>query len=145
TDGQDRKLAELHARIAATEAEWPALREAARPAFAAWLANRGGRPGRPTGMVGDFALWRIDGGKVANRADAAKPARAAEGPTRRADGDGLFAELSGENGYTFPGVGHFTRSDPFSLTLDVRPSALAPRAVLVHHSRAPIDAGSRGY
>src|SRR6185503_9446863 len=40
---------------------------------------------------------------------------------------------------------HFTRDDPFSLSLWVKTPALLQRAVLVHHSQAPIDAGSRGY
>ena len=42
-------------------------------------------------------------------------------------------------------MGHFRRSDPFTLALRVMPTIKAARAVLVHHSRAPIDAGSRGY
>src|SRR5205823_14120155 len=55
------------------------------------------------------------------------------------------AELSGENGFTFPGVGHFGRADPFTLSLWVNAPKHVPRAVVVHHSRAPVDAGSRGY
>jgi hypothetical protein len=58
---------------------------------------------------------------------------------------GQAVELSGENGFTFPGVGHFTRDDSFTLSLWVKAPAAVPRAVLVHHSQAPIDAGSRGY
>src|SRR5262249_24799836 len=58
---------------------------------------------------------------------------------------GRGAELSGENGFNFPGVGHFTRSDPFTLSLWLRAPPLAARAVVIHHSKAPVDAGSRGY
>ena len=53
--------------------------------------------------------------------------------------------LTGENGLTFPGVGHFTRVDPFTIGLWLKPASHAPRMVVAHHSRAPIDAGSRGY
>ncbi|MFO0807184.1 MAG: DUF1553 domain-containing protein [Gemmataceae bacterium] len=142
TAEQDARLAALTAKVAATEAEWPALRESARPAFAAWLAARGELPKRPAGLVADYALGHVEGGKVANRVDPAKPGKAHEGPRIV---DDAFAELSGENGFTLPGVGHFTRADAFTLALTIRPSAHAPRAVVVHHSKAPVDAGSRGY
>jgi len=58
---------------------------------------------------------------------------------------GKGVELNGEDGFVFPGLGHFTRDDPFSLSLWVKAPTLPQRAVLVHHSQAPIDAGSRGY
>src|SRR5207302_3071789 len=44
-----------------------------------------------------------------------------------------------------PGVGHFTRDDPFSISLWLNPATSVPRAVVLHHSKAPVDAGSRGY
>src|SRR5207302_3104147 len=82
---------------------------------------------------------------AANSVDPSKPANAVEGP-KLVDGKiGKAAELSGENGFTFPGIGHFSRVDPFSLGLWLQTPEHSPRAVVVHHSRAPIDAGSRGY
>ena len=53
--------------------------------------------------------------------------------------------MSGENGFVFPGVGQFSRADPFSLALWLRTPTLAPRFVVAHKSKAPVDAGSRGY
>src|SRR5207248_4663033 len=79
------------------------------------------------------------------RSSDLKPAVPHEGPTLIDGKVGKAAELNGENGFTFPGVGHFTRADPFSLSLWLRTPSLAPRLVVVHHSMAPIDAGSRGY
>jgi hypothetical protein len=59
---------------------------------------------------------------------------------------GPVAQLDGENGFAFPGVGTFKRTDAFSFSLWLRPPApLAARSVVVHHSKAPADAGSRGY
>ena len=62
--------------------------------------------------------------------------------------DGKFgkaAELSGENGFVFPGLGTFTRADPFSLGIWLKTASHEPRMTVIHHSKAPIDAGSRGY
>jgi hypothetical protein len=42
-------------------------------------------------------------------------------------------------------VGHFKRTDPFSISLWLRPGELQARAVVLHHSRAWTDSGSRGY
>src|SRR5581483_4682998 len=92
-----------------------------------------------------FDFDAIKDGKVANAADPAKPGRAVEGPALVDGHAGKAASLSGENGFTFPGVGHFNRADPFSLALWVRTPDRAPRYVVVHHTKAPIDAGSRGY
>jgi mono/diheme cytochrome c family protein len=141
TDEQDKKLAELAGKIAAKEAEWAKVREAARPAFEKW----GGVVGRPAGVVGEFPLAGVVDGKVPNRADPAKPGKPHDGPRFSKLVFPPFAELSGEDGFVFPGVGHFTRSDPFTLAIWVQQPVHTPRAVVVHHSRAPVDAGSRGY
>src|SRR5205823_106417 len=116
-----------------------------RPAFEAWAKERGPVKEIP-GVVARFPLGSADGGKVANAADPAKPGRPHEGPKFATRSGRACAELDGENGFTFPGVGHFHRADALTLAIAVRPPERhAPRAVVVHHSRAPIDAGSRGY
>jgi hypothetical protein len=53
--------------------------------------------------------------------------------------------LSGENALTFPGVGVFERSDPFSIGLSLRAPRHYDRAVVLHRSKAWTDSGSRGY
>ena len=53
--------------------------------------------------------------------------------------------LDGENNVTFPGVGAFTRSDPFTISLWIRAPKHLDRAVVFHRSRAWTDAGSQGY
>ena len=58
---------------------------------------------------------------------------------------GQAVELSGENGFTFGRAGHFDRADAFTLSLWLQTPSHAPRLVVLHHSKAPIDAGSRGY
>ncbi|SIO26182.1 Concanavalin A-like lectin/glucanases superfamily protein [Singulisphaera sp. GP187] len=144
-DATDQKIADLDRRIAVQEVELRSLRDPARSDFQAWLtAKKSQEPPRPT-PVASFAFDAIQGGKLANTADPSKPANASEEPALVAGKTGQAVELNGENGFTFPGVGHFSRVDSFSIVLNLQAPARAPRFVVLHHSRAPIDAGSRGY
>jgi hypothetical protein len=145
TDEQDAKLAQLNAQIAEKEKALAALREPARPAFAEWLKSRASGPVDVAGEVAAFDFETIEKGKIANAIDAAKPGNAVEGPQLVAGRVGQCAELTGENGFTFPNLGHFTRADAFSFAIAVQPAAPAPQAVVFHHSKAPVDAGNRGY
>jgi hypothetical protein len=77
--------------------------------------------------------------------DSSKPAHAHEDPKLVEGKFGQAAELNGENGFTFPGVGNFTRTDPFSIALWIQTASHADRQLILHHSKAPADAGSRGY
>ncbi len=142
TDSQDAKLAELRTAVETKRDALVKARGVARAEFAKWK-----RPAKldVPGLVGSYSFDEIKAGKVANGADAKTPGGAVEGPKLVPGKLGQAVELTGENGFTFPGVGHFTRDDPFTLSLWVRTPAPTPRAVLVHHSQAPIDAGSRGY
>jgi len=140
----DAKLAEFTRLIAAKETEVRSLRDSATEAFNTWLASKPKDPIVP-GLVGAFSFDAIKDGKTANAVDSKKPAQAVDGPKPVAGKYGQAVELDGEDGFNFPGVGHFSRVDPFSLSFWLEAPAPSPRAVILHHSRAPIDAGSRGY
>ena len=137
----ERRSRTKEGRLAAARAK------AARPAFEAWLANAAEGAAELPGLVAALLVRRVEGQPGRRtRADAKKPGkRARRAEARRRARSGRRVELTGENGFTFPGVGHFTRTDPFTLSLWLKPPTHAPRAVVVHHSQAPIDAGSRGY
>lgn len=47
--------------------------------------------------------------------------------------------------YEFPGIANFSRSDPFTFSFWLKQEAPAARAVVLHHSRAGVDAANRGY
>lgn len=142
-DTTDAKLAHLRRQIQAKEKELEAERTKAKSAFEEWL------PTRPSTFapraVASFSFDEIANNQSANSADTKKPAQAVEGPKLVPGKIGNAVELNGENGFNFPGIGHFSRVDPFSLSLWLRPPSHAPRFVVLHHSKAPIDAGSRGY
>ena len=142
TDEQEAKIAELRKAVAAKEGEYAAAREAAKRAFAKWTKPK---ELSVPGLVAAYSFDELKGNQIANRVDAKSPGNAHEGPKLVPGKDGQAAELNGENGFTFPNVGHFSRTDPFSLSLWLKTASHVPRAVVVHHSQAPVDAGSRGY
>ena len=138
TAEQDKKIVDLRTAIQEKGRGMSAITFQAQGAFLNWK-----RPEKldSPGLVASYKFSEMKNGKVENKADAKTPGSAVEGPKAATDG----VSLSGENGFTFPGVGHFTRDDSFSLSVRVKSPSVLPRAVLVHHSQAPIDAGSRGY
>src|SRR5437660_2349106 len=140
----DEKLAKLAQQIAAKEKQFGALREAAHGAFAEWLTNKPPEPTVP-GLIAAFSFDHMQSNKVANSADSSKPGETHETPTLVEGKHGMAAQLNGDNGFTFPGIGHFTRTDPFSIALWLQTPIHASRQVVLHHTKAPADAGSRGY
>ena len=144
TDEQDRKLAGLAATVTDREKALAAERENAKAGFEAWLATRPKDIPAPA-PVAAFDFDELAKNQSPNAADPKHPAHAHDGPSLVRGKRGKAAGLSGENGFTFPGVGHFTRSDPFSFSLWINAPAPTARAVVLHHSKAPVDAGSRGY
>lgn len=164
TDAQDAKLATLRKAIREKQKQLKAAEANAGQAFAEWLKTRRtdahgenkaassdaksekeAFPARLRGEVAAFSFDSIKNNKVENADDPAKPGKAVEGPKMVPGKFGGAALLSGDNGFVFPAIGHFTRADAFSLAIWINTPALAARMVIVHHSRAPIDAGSRGY
>jgi hypothetical protein len=143
TDEQDRKIAELRKNIAEKEAELARTREAAKRGFERWLGSE--RERALPGLVAAYSFDELKDNKIVNAVNAKSPGNAHEGPKLVPGKTGQAAELTGENGFTFPTVGHFSRTDPFSLSLWIKTPAHAPRMVVLHHSQAPVDAGSRGY
>jgi hypothetical protein len=143
-DATDARLAKLSQQIAQREKDFAALRYSARGPFFEWLKSK---PATSTvsGLVAAFSFDEIKDKKVTNSVDASKPAHAQENPKLVPGKTGQAVELDGENGFTFPGIGHFTRTDPFSFALWLQTPAHAERQVILHHTKAPADAGSRGY
>lgn len=145
-EATDAKLAELGKKIAEKEGQAASLHVEAKTGFEEWLQQR------PTmdfqklpGLVAQFDFEELKENKLPNRVNEKAPANAVEGPKLEQGRAGNSAQLNGENGFTFPGIGHFTRADPFTLSIWIKSAVHAERAVVVHHSKAPIDAGSRGY
>lgn len=143
-EATDARLAKLSNQITRREKDLVALRESARGPFSEWLKSKPPTPTVP-GLVAEFSFDEITDKKSTNSIDSSKAALAHEDPKLVPGNIGQAVELNGENGFTFPGIGHFTRTDPFSITLWLQTPSHAERQVILHHSKAPADAGSRGY
>lgn len=143
-DATDARLAKLSRQIAQHEKDLANLHESARGSFSEWLKSRPAAPTVP-GLIAAFSFDEIKDQKSVNSVDSSKPAHANENPKLVPGKTGQAVELDGENGFTFPGIGRFTRTDPFSFALWLQTPSHAERQVVLHHSKAPADAGSRGY
>ncbi|MFO0936307.1 MAG: DUF1553 domain-containing protein [Gemmataceae bacterium] len=142
TDEQDQKRAKLTAKVAEKEAAFREIQKAARGDFKNWKKPK---DLMLPGLVAHYPFDKLEKNQTPNLADVKHPGIGSDNPRLGKGKLGQAVELTGENGFHFPGVGHFTKSDPFSISLWIKPADHAPRAVVLHHSRAPIDAGSRGY
>lgn len=97
-------------------------------------------------LAGHYPLDEVgEDQQIANLATPDKPGRVAYGPEAIGGVIEGALGLDGENNVTFPGIGEFTRHDPFTLALWIKLPTLMDRAVVLHRSRAWTDAGSRGY
>jgi hypothetical protein len=145
TDEQDRQLAALRRKTVDAEQELAKQRAAAAHDFAAWLSEKGPKPEQLQGLAASFSFDSLEGGKLANSVEPGKVGLPHENPKLVPGRDGQAAALDGENGFTFPGIGHFKRTDPFSIGIWLETTQAAPRLTVLHHTKAPVDAGSRGY
>ena len=112
TPDQETKLKDLNARIQAGEGRLKQLTEASRPSFAEWQSKGGGKPPEVSGAVAQFSF----DGMVSNAFPSTVGTHRAqpfEGPQSVEGRFGKALLLSGENGVSMPGIGHFSRADPF--------------------------------
>ena len=144
----DQRINGLRSRIAEAEAVLEEMESAESPAFDAWIDEAPWT--RPEailvpGLVGEYPLDGIAGGQLENLVDSTKPGGVSGTPIQVPGTDATAIRLDGENNLHFPGVGEFTRVDPFTIALWVKLEAITDRAVVLHRSRAWTDAGSQGY
>ncbi len=163
TPEKETQHALLTARIAAAEASLEAVSRSARPAFNAWLktapvfavrpnlerrapaARRiAGRDLSRPEPIAHLELDAVDGETTPDRVATVK-AQLQDGPVLVHEGSTAALKFSGDNQVVHPGVREFSRTDPFSLSLRLKPTARQDRAIVVHQSRAWSDAGSRGF
>jgi hypothetical protein len=143
----------IAARIAETERQLRALAQSARGPFEQWV---GGAQLHLPAPVAHLAFDAVAAETTPERVViettpdrvAAQPARLHDGPqlVREASTDANGAlRFSGDNSVVHPGAPTFVRTDPFSVSIRLKPTEEQTRAVVLHQSRAWTDAGSRGY
>ncbi len=144
TAEQDAAIGKLKQEATAKEAAWRDAREKSKSDFEKWKAENKAKI-EAKGLIGYWPFDELTAIKSPNLVNPKQSANGHDGPTLEAGRLEKAAVLNGENGFDLPGVGAFSRSDPFSIALWIKSLKHEPRAVVLHHSRAPIDAGSRGY
>jgi hypothetical protein len=97
------------------------------------------------GLIGDYAFDELPDGKPINRVSAAPDGKSSEGPELISAKVGKGLKLSGENNVSVPAGGGFTRDQPFTISLWLKPATNFERSVIFHRSRAWTDAASHGY
>ena len=144
----DQRIDGLRGRISDAEAALASLESTPSPAFDAWIDEAPWTRPEATlvpGLQGDYPLDGVVDGQLENRAVPTKPGGVSGNPVPIPGAELTGLRLDGENNLRFPGVGEFTRVDPFTIALWVKIEAITDRAVVLHRSRAWTDAGSQGY
>ncbi|MEO6181618.1 MAG: DUF1553 domain-containing protein, partial [Verrucomicrobiota bacterium] len=145
TPDQDKKIADLKQRIADQELQLLKLREQSQGEFSEWLTRRDTNVPAITNLIAHYAFDEIVSNQVFNLVAPTNHAKAQENPQLIDGKFGRATQLTGENGFTFGKIGSFNRADAFTFSLWLRTPSLAPRFVVLHHSKASADAASRGY
>ncbi|TLD69246.1 DUF1553 domain-containing protein [Phragmitibacter flavus] len=147
-EGDDeRQHANVKLKMQFKEAEREATLPEAKRRFERWLKELEGRPAAAKPLVHlDFEGYLQKEEKtLKNLADADR-----SGLLRRrtdfAEGHiGQALYFKEDNAVTVPGVGQYSRTQPFSFSIWLKPTVSQERALVVHYSRAGLDAGSQGY
>ncbi len=144
TPEQDAKLKDLNSRIRAGETRLGQVAGDARAAFEEWRSKASSPVPEVSGAVARFSFDAMVSNAFPSTVGTHR-AQPFEAPGSVEGRWGKALLLSGENGVSMPGIGHFSRADPFSISLWIQPAMHVPRQTVIHHSSAWMDAGSRGY
>jgi hypothetical protein len=140
--GEKQKLATLKEEIFQQERAMGKIRSKVNGPFKTWLQS-GPTNFNATGSI-HFSFETIAENKTADTTGKYF-GNLGESPQQEEGRFGKALKFSGENSVSFNGVGHFKRTDPFTISLWLKPTQQQQRAVVLHHSRSWTDAGSRGY
>lgn len=152
TPEAEKRTRELEKAIAAAEDELAALQAGSPPAdLERWIAEKGAPPRAKPVARYDFenvadkkkSLRKV----FANLENPALGEGKSKATVEPADGPrGLALQIDRDNAIEFADVGmRWRRSDPFSFSFWLKPGKRQERGVLLHRSRAGLDAASRGY
>jgi hypothetical protein len=157
-EGKEKEHAELKTQIAAAEAELKALVRGATNEFQTWLKSAEVKSLAP---LARFTFDTISNNttpdslstNVAKLEDGPKLVKGAPVPKSFQPGAALKSgaptnsalQFSGDNQVILKSVPTLLRTDPFSLSLWLKPVENQNRAIILHQSKAWSDAGSRGF
>ncbi|MDB6069475.1 MAG: Planctomycete cytochrome, partial [Verrucomicrobiales bacterium] len=165
--GEEEEHRRLKQQITAAEKDFESAKAGAPQRFAEWLrthappgqgaglwtailTNPAARPAAaPRTPSGYFSFDLIDAKEKKFMPDLGggpgSSDNASQTPPEGKFGLGAGLPADKDKKYEFPGVAAFGRTDAFSFTFWLKMEAPLPRAVVLHRSRAGLDAANRGY
>lgn len=138
----ERSIETLDVQITAAERALDTIRESARPRFDQWHSGLQVLPDElDRGLVLSCDFERIANERL--HCESGPNGTLVFEPSLVPGQQGSGLTFDGESGANFEGIGIFKRTDPFSISLWIRPAEAT--GVIVHRTQAALDAGSRGY
>ncbi|MBI1175845.1 DUF1553 domain-containing protein [bacterium] len=98
----------------------------------------------PVPPLAAFAFDELKDGKSPNQYST-NAAEFVDSPKLVPGHDGQAVQFTGDNEVVCKKIAHFNRTDEFTISLWLKRTEDQDRAVVLHHSRAWTDSGSRGY
>ncbi|MEO7299606.1 MAG: DUF1553 domain-containing protein [Verrucomicrobiota bacterium] len=154
-DGQKEKHAALKKQISEAEKKLTQIEKSADARFQKWQVGRVSplRAGAETeNEDGAHGVTRPTTFSFENITDNKTPessgklfASLAESPKQVEGRFGKALQFDGESSASCKEVGNFKRTDPFTISLWLKPTEKQERAVVFSHSKSWTDSGSRGY
>jgi hypothetical protein len=136
-----QKHAQLKQQIGAKEKELSQIAAKANKSFDDW--SKTGEKDFVPQPIAAFDFENISEGKTTSRIGT-NHVRLVENPLHVEGKTGKALKFDGENSITCKDIGNFKRTDSFSFSFWLKPTERQDRAVVLHHSRAWSDSGSRG-
>ncbi|MEE2882949.1 MAG: DUF1553 domain-containing protein [Planctomycetota bacterium] len=144
--GADERIVELEQGIEKAQAQLDTVEETRRDQFDEWLPQQEALPSQLlTDVTAHFSFDEIVAGKTPNAVNPDQPATVSGALSLTEGAAGNAVRLTGDDALSLGGIGAYSRNDPFSISLWIRPEHDMERAVILHRSRAWTDAGSQGY
>ena len=138
----EQSIAMLDVQIAAAERALDTISESARPRFEQWQSSLQALPNELSrGLILSCDFERIANEQI--HCESGPNGALVFEPSLVAGHQGSGLTFDGESGANFKGVALFKRTDPFSISLWIRPAEAT--GVIIHRTQAALDAGSRGY
>lgn len=153
---KEEQIAFIRRQVAQQEADIAMLKNHRQTDFEKWFDREKSItiPANPKGQIAGFSLENVSNEKIANKINPSQPGKitdpvtdriANETPTviKGKNGNGL--KLSGDNALAFPGVGRFSRSEPFSVGLWVNIPPELNNGVIFHGNKGAALYTFKGY
>ena len=147
--GQEAEHRRAMEQIRGLEAEESMLRASAREPFALWLQNTTEKEDfilpLNNALVGHFDFETKEEKGYLNLAQADHYASLGDQPESIDGPTGKALRFDGENSASIAKVADFNRNQAFSMSVSMWIPEVRDRLIVMHHSKAGSDAGSRGY